>query len=354
MPPTARMRGRGTPDNPPNRFERLHIEVDEDVHELPREPGAPVRTEYFYDTTRSLITRNDSPDVPFETSLNPYRGCEHGCVYCYARPYHEYLGLSAGLDFETKIFVKERAPDLLRDELSKRSWQPRMLALSGVTDPYQPVERRLAITRGCLQVLARFRNPVGVITKNILVTRDIDVLGQLAEHDAVHVALSLTTLDEGLRRVMEPRTATSDQRLEAVARLNDVGIPAGVMMAPLVPGLTDHEIPKLLERAAEAGARFAGYTMLRLPHAVAPLFMAWLDEHAPTRKRKVLGRLRDLRGGALTDSRYGSRMRGEGRFAELVASMFHTARERAGIPRRLPPLSATAFRRPDATPSLFD
>jgi DNA repair photolyase len=261
--------------------------------------------------------------------------------------------LSSGLDFETRLFVKTDAPALLRAELMRKSWTPATLALSGVTDAYQPVERTLQITRGCLQVLAEFRNPVGVITKNALVTRDIDVLADLAQSNAADVALSITTLDEDLRRIMEPRASTPERRLEAVARLNDAGVPAGVMVAPIIPGLNDHEIPKLLARAAEAGARFAGYTMLRLPHAVAPLFEAWLARHFPDRQRKILDRIRDIRDGRLNDPNFGSRMRGSGPFAELVAEVFSKARDRAGIPRRGPGLSTDAFRRPTNQPSLF-
>jgi DNA repair photolyase len=272
VPPSAPLRGRGTPDNPGGRFERLKLVLDDDVHEAGDLPADRVPTELFRDDARSIVSRNESPDIGFETSVNPYRGCEHGCIYCYARPYHEYLGLSAGLDFETKLFVKERAPELLREELSKRSWRPQTVVLSGVTDPYQPIERTLRLTRGCLEVLADFRNPVAVITKSAGVTRDLDVLRELAAHQAGSVALSVTTLDEPLRRVMEPRAATGEDRLAAVARLNDAGVPAGVMIGPVIPGLNDHEIPRILTRAAEARAQFAGYVMLKLSHGLAPLF----------------------------------------------------------------------------------
>jgi DNA repair photolyase len=358
MPQTA-LRGRGAAENPPNRFDRLHVNVepaDLDGAALLDEDGAPVDaavpTEYYRDATRSIITHNDSPDIPFSASLNPYRGCEHGCIYCYARPYHEYLGLSAGLDFETRLFVKTDAPTLLREELMRKKWEPTTLALSGVTDAYQPIERTLEITRKCLEVLAEFRQPVGVITKNALVTRDLDLLAELASVGAVSVSLSITTLDEDLRRVMEPRASTSERRFEAIARLNEAGIPAGVSVAPIIPGLNDHEIPRLLARAAEAGARFAGYTMLRLPHAVAPLFEAWLGRHFPDRQHKVLERIRDIRGGKLNDANFGSRMKGAGPLADLVGDIFAKARDRAGIPRR-GQLSSDAFRRPNAQLSLF-
>jgi DNA repair photolyase len=284
--------------------------------------------------------------VGFEASINPYRGCEHGCIYCYARPTHEYLGFSSGLDFETKIMVKEDAPKLLRAELSSEKWQPKVLAMSGVTDPYQPIERRLKITRGCLEVLTEFSNPVCIITKNQLVTRDIDLLGELARHQASAVFISLTTLDTALRKVMEPRTAPPAARLATITALSRAGIPVGVLVAPVIPGLTDHEIPSLLDAAAEAGARFAGHVTLRLPHAVAPLFEQWLENHFPEKKDKILNRLRALRGGKLYDAQFGKRMRGEGIFAEQMDQMFAVACRKAGIASNNLELSTAAFRRP--------
>jgi DNA repair photolyase len=265
---------------------------------------------------------------------------------CFARPFHEYLDLSPGLDFETKIFVKEDAPQLLRKELSAQSWTPKFLLMSGVTDPYQPVERRLKVTRGCLEVLAEFRNPVGVITKSDLVTRDIDVLADLASHNAASATLSITTLSKDLKRIMEPRAALPEKRFEAIRRLSEAGIPTGVNVAPVIPGLTDHEMPEILERAAEAGAVRAGWIMLRLPHAVKDLFADWLERHFPDRKEKVLNRLRDLRGGVLYDPRYGARMRGEGPFAEQVRQVFEVSCRRAGLNEVPVELSTTAFRRP--------
>lgn len=351
MLPSGPLRGRGAAENPKNRFERFFVAPDE--LEQQDDGASSVPTEYFVDESRSIIAHNDSPDVGFEASINPYRGCEHGCVYCYARPTHEYLGLSAGLDFETRIFVKVHAPELLREELSKRSWKPQALAISGVTDAYQPVERKLKLTRRCLEVLAEFRNPVGIVTKNALVTRDIDLLGELARFDAASVAISVTTLDEELRRVMEPRTSTIESRLAAVAELNSAGVPAGVLVAPIIVGLNDHEIPAILHRAGQAGARFAGYTLLRLSHGLKQLFEDWLERHYPASKQKILGRIRDTRGGNLNDPEFGSRMRGEGPLAELVAKIFRVARERAGIPTKSAPLSTAAFCRPDSTPRLF-
>ena len=343
----APVRGRGASWSPANRFEKLHVDltdidvvhIDPDAEEQPRRA-----TQYFRDGTKSIITRNSSPDVGFETSLNPYRGCEHGCIYCYARPTHEYLGFSAGLDFESKIMVKTNAPELLHAELESPRWQPQTLVMSGVTDPYQPIERKLRITRGCIEVLARFRNPVAIITKNRLVARDIDLLRELAKFNAVAVNLSVTSLDPNLQRVLEPRTSSPHARLDAIKQLRSAGIPTGVMVAPVIPGLTDHEVPKILDACAKAGAQFAGYTIVRLPWAVAPLFEHWLEEHFPDRKEKVLGRIRDLRGNRLNSSQWHTRMSGEGIFAEQIASLFKVGCHRAGI-RERPKLSCESFRR---------
>jgi DNA repair photolyase len=266
-------------------------------------------------------------------------------VYCYARPTHEYLGLSAGLDFETKIFVKEDAPELLREELARPGWKPQVIALSGVTDPYQPIERRTRLTRRCLEVLAEFRNPVGVITKSRLVARDADVLGELARHGAAAVTLSITTLDPDLARVLEPRAAQPAARLAAIAELARAGIPVGVNVAPVIPALNDHEIPAIVQAALDSGARWAGFIVVRLPHAVAELFERWLEDHYPARKAHVLSRIRALRDGRLNDPRFGSRMRGTGLFAEQIAALMDLARRRTGLPGRGPELSTAAFRR---------
>ncbi len=348
----APVRGRGAAENPRNRFETLSYVRDPEG--IDPEGPAP-ETQFFKDPSRSLITYNDSPDVGFEASINPYRGCEHGCIYCYARPTHEYLGFSAGLDFETKILVKEDAPALLRRELSSPHWKPQPLAISGVTDPYQPVERRLRLTRQCLEVLAEFRNPVVIITKNHLVTRDLDLLGELAHHEGAAVYLSVTTLNTRLARTMEPRTSYPTRRLAAIEALARAGVPAGVLVAPVIPGLTDHELASIIAAATKAGARFAGYVLLRLPHAVAPLFEGWLTEHLPDRKDKVLNRIRAIRGGRLNDPRFDSRMKGEGIFAEQIAALFSLACRKAGIVARGPHLSIAAFRRPTpAQASLFE
>jgi DNA repair photolyase len=343
------IRGRGAAYNPPNRFEPIEILPDGDTLDadlLEDELPLP-RTQFLRDTTRTVIARNDSPDIGFCASINPYRGCEHGCIYCYARPFHEYLGMSAGVDFETRILVKEDAPRLLRRELMKKSYAPEVIAVSGVTDPYQPVERKLRITRGCLEVLAEFRNPVTIITKNHLVTRDIDVLQQLAAHDGVAVNLSITTLDEKLQRVMEPRTSIPGRRLAAVEKLAAAGIPVGIMVAPIVPGITDHEMGDILKAARDAGADWAGYVMLRLPHAVAPLFEDWLTHHFPDRREKVLNRVRGMRRGKLYDARWGERARGTGEFADQIGALFRAARKKAGYRREArQELSTAAFRRP--------
>ena len=349
-PPSPAIHGRGASWSPANRFEKLHVDLgDVDVVQVDPmdEEEKPRRdTQFFRDGTRTIIARNNSPDVGFETSVNPYRGCEHGCIYCFARPTHEYLGLSAGLDFESKIMVKNDAPRLLEAELSSPKWTPQVLVMSGVTDPYQPIERKLGITRGCLEVLVKFRNPVAIITKNRLVTRDADLLGELASYKASAVNVSVTSLDPNIQRVLEPRTSSPAARLETVATLRAAGIPVGVMVAPIIPGLTDHEVPKIVEACARAGAQFAGYTIVRLPWAIAPLFEHWLDEHFPEKKQKVLQRIRHIRGGTkLNDSRWGTRTKGEGIFAEQIRSMFEVACRRAGIGPR-PELSTTSFRRP--------
>ena len=340
------MRARGTSGNPPNRFEPLRSEpTPEESAELEQQSPA---TQLLADPSRTIVATNESPDVGFDASVNPYRGCEHACAYCYARPTHEYLGFSAGLDFETRILVKERAPELLHQRLSAKSWKPQVVALSGVTDPYQPAERRLELTRRCLEVLADFRNPVSIITKGFLVTRDVDVLGELARFDAASVAVSITTLDAELQRRMEPFASPPGKRLLAIERLAAAGVPVGVLVAPVVPGLTDHESPKILEAAATAGACFAGRVVLRLPHGVAELFDQWLARHYPERREKVLARLRSLRGGRLYDSRFGVRQRGTGVWADEMAALFELGRRRAGIAERGPTLSVAHFRRPAA------
>ncbi len=347
--PISKIKGRGSAENPQNRFEKIEyipIELGKEEMNIPK-------TTFYKDNSRTIITFNDSPDVGFDASINPYRGCEHGCIYCYARPTHEYLGLSAGLDFETKIFVKEDAPELLRRELSSLKWQPRPVAISGVTDPYQPAESHFCITRACLKVFEEFRNPVGIVTKNHLVTRDIDILKGLTKHQAAVVAVSITTLNPKLARVMEPRASQPSLRLKAIQKLAENGIPVIVMVAPVIPGLTDHEIPGIIEKAVEAGAIKAGYVMLRLPYGVGELFQSWLDRHFPDRKNKILSRIKMLRGGRLNSTEFHERMHGEGLFADQVEKLFEISCRRAGISGNKIDLSSKAFRRPDSQQLAF-
>lgn len=339
------LRGRGTSWNPPNRFERLH--VDRSGWSDPDDP-AP-ETTLLEDSTRSILAFNNSPDVGFDVGINPYRGCSHGCAYCYARPTHEYLGFSAGLDFETKILVKRSAPELLRTALMSPKWAPQVIGLSGNTDAYQPAERRLRITRRCLEVLSEFKNPVGIVTKSYLVTRDIDLLAELADHNAAAVVLSVTSLRSDVQRVMEPRASIPARRLGAIRVLADAGIPVGVNVAPVVPGLTDHELPEILEAAAEAGASFAGYIVLRLPHGVKDIFSTWLGQHFPDRKEKVLNRVREIRSGKLYDGRFETRGRGEGPWAEHIRSLFRVTCSKVGLDRP-PTLSTASFARPAPPP----
>jgi len=335
------LRGRGSASNPKNRFEKI-----EQVPEpLEADEVSSTETQFLTDSSKSIIAHNDSPDVGFEASINPYRGCEHGCIYCYARPTHEYLGFSAGLDFETKIMVKADAAKLLRRELSNPKWEPKVLASSGVTDCYQPVEKRLELTRQCLEVLLEFRNPVVVVTKNYLVTRDIDILSELARYQCAAVCISLTTLDERLSGVMEPRASRPTRRLAAISALAQAGIPVGYLQAPMIPGLTDAEAPAIADAAAKAGACFAGYVALRLPFAVKELFENWLERHYPEKKMKVLNRIRAIRIGKLNDPNFGSRMKGEGVYAEQMAELFRLACKKAGIEEQRPKLTTEHFRR---------
>ncbi len=337
------VRGRGSANNPKNRFETIERVIEPAQGD--DEVSSP-ETRFFPDRSQSIIAYNESPDVGFDASINPYRGCEHGCVYCYARPSHEYLGFSSGLDFETKIMVKEDAPELLRGALSSPKWKPQLVALSGNTDCYQPVEKRKQITRRCLEVLLEFRNPVMIVTKNYLVTRDIDILSELARYDCVGVTLSLTTLDHQLSSLLEPRASRPARRLAAIKTLADAGVPAGYLQAPMIPGLTDAEAPAIAVAAAKAGASFCGYVALRLPFAVKELFEQWLERHYPDKKEKILHRIREIRGGRLNDPNFKTRMRGEGIYAEQMAKLFELARKKSGISARWPKLTTEHFRRP--------
>lgn len=342
-------KGRGSQIQPPNRFARIHFE--EDREHLEHDPDArealrTVPTEYFADDAKSVISENDSPDIPFRYSLNPYRGCAHGCSYCYARPTHEYLDLSAGLDFETKIFVKERAAELFRDWLARDRYQPDIVTLSGVTDCYQPIERKLQITRRCLEVALAARQPLAIVTKNALITRDLDLLGQMAQLKVASAAVSVTTLDQSLTRVMEPRTSSPEARLRAIAALSQAGVPTRVLIAPVVPGLTDHEIPAILQAAREAGATSASYILLRLPLTVEPVFLEWLARTHPEQKAKVEARIRATRGGKLYESDYAVRMKGRGEIAEQIRSLFTVFSRRLGLNAAHETLDFSQFRRP--------
>jgi DNA repair photolyase len=342
--------GRGAVRDLPNRFEKLAMDLDPDVVQpdphAPEESLPSPRTTFLDDASETIISRNESPDIGFSASINPYRGCEHGCAYCYARPYHEYLGFSAGLEFETKIMVKRRAAELLRRELSHPKYVPQPLAMSGVTDCYQPAERHFRVTRSCLEVLAEFRHPVSIITKNFLVTRDLDRLKELAAYSAVEVFLSITTLNADLAAKMEPRASRPAHRLRAVEMLARAGVPVGVVVAPIIPGLNDREIPAVLEAAKAAGATAAGYTMLRLPYGVKDVFQEWLKLNFPDKLERILGTVRSVRGGKLNVSDFATRMRGEGPYAEQVRQMFHVFRERLGLQARTPALRTEHFRRP--------
>jgi DNA repair photolyase len=340
------VRGRGAGINPGNRFEsvRLHVlgeELDERLRERPE--GTQVGTQVFADKTKSVITRNDSPDLHFDWTLNPYRGCEHGCIYCYARPGHEYLGLSSGLDFETKLFAKLEAPKLLRKELSAKSWRGEPIMMAGVTDIYQPIEKDLQLTRRCLEVMLEFGQPVSVITKNHLITRDVDILSALAREGLVHAAVSITTLDAKLSAAMEPRASSPASRLDAVRTLAKAGVPVAVMNAPIIPGLNDHETPAVLRESRAHGAIAAGYILLRLPHQVKALFLEWLSREFPDRAAKVESLIRQTRLGGLYDPAFRTRQRGEGEVAENIARMFHLFRRKYKLDERLQPHNRERF-----------
>jgi DNA repair photolyase len=341
-------KGRSAAGDPPNRFLAIQREADPEA-ELDEEDDPSrqrVTTQFLPDRSASIVTENDSPDVPFRYSVNPYRGCEHGCSYCYARPSHEYLGLGAGLDFESKIFVKERAPELFARWLARDGWEPEMICFSGITDCYQPAERNFELTRRCLQVAADARQPVGIITKNRLVTRDLDVLASMAEQSLVHVSLSITTLDEKLARRMEPRTSRPAARLEAIRELSDAGVPTRVMIAPVIPGLNDSEIPQILKAAKEVGAGAAGHVLLRLSGSVRPVFLEWLARSEPTRAARVESAIRQTRAGKLNDTQFGRRMRGTGTRAEQIDQTFATFARRYGLDGPLSPFDFSQFRPP--------
>ncbi len=345
----SRLMRHGSAINPSNRFETVHRELDLEQLEWDREyrHGLENRAiEYLPDHSRSILAENHSPDIPFRYSVNPYRGCAHGCSYCYARPTHEYLGLSAGLDFETRIFVKHDAPALLREFLERPKWRPEPINFSGVTDCYQPAEREFRLTRQCLEVALEFRQPVTIVTKNALIVRDLDLLSAMGEQRLVSVFVSVTTLDAELARAMEPRTSIPSARLRAISMLARAGVPVGAMTAPVIPGLNDSELPALLKAASEAGARTASYVMLRLPLTVEPVFLEWLERTQPLRRDRVESRIRQTRDGQLSQSQFGQRMRGTGEIAEQIRSVFRLFARKYDLDGRLPPLDCDSFRRP--------
>lgn len=347
--PRTTVRGRGSAIEPPNRFETVHREEDFEHREHDEElhcAEPTIRTEFLPDRTKTIVSHNDSPDVGFRNSLNPYRGCEHGCVYCYARPTHEYLGWNGGLDFETKILVKERAPELFRDWLAREDRHPEPIAFSGVTDCYQPAERRFRLTRRCLEVALEARQPVSIVTKNALVTRDLALLREMAGRRIVHVSMSVTTLDEALARSMEPRTSPPRSRLDAIRQLTEAGVPTRVMVAPIIPGLNDSEIPSILQAAGDAGAQSAAFVLLRLPWSVRPVFLDWLQRTRPTAKPRVESRIRSTRSGKLNETQFGSRMRGSGQIAEQIESTFRVFTKKYGLSQPLSPLDSSQFRPP--------
>lgn len=339
--------GRGAVSAPGSRYDSLEVVgFDDGWITSETDEGAPIRTMVSADASRTVIARNSSPDIPFDRSINPYRGCEHGCIYCFARPSHAFLGLSPGLDFETKLTAKFDAPALLRRELARPSYKAAPIAMGTNTDPYQPVERKLGIMRGILEVLWETRHPVTIVTKSHLVTRDIDILSEMARLDLVKVALSITSLDSHLARVMEPRAATPGRRLDAVRQLAAAGVPVGVMVAPVIPALNDHEMEAILTAARDAGAETAAHILVRLPHEVKTLFKEWLEEHFPDRARRVMNRIRAMRGGRENDPRFGHRMRAQGVEGELLALRFRQAAKRLGFNETRRRLRSDLFRKP--------
>jgi DNA repair photolyase len=323
-------KGRGTLSNPPGRFERQDVE---EVHDGWYEEDQPdtIATTVEPDRARGIITTNNSPDIPFERSINPYRGCEHGCVYCYARPSHAYMGLSAGIDFETRLFYKADAGRVLEEELARPGYVCKPITIGANTDPYQPIEREMQVTRAVLEVLARTRHPASIITKSALILRDLDLLVDMARDGLMSAAISITSLSAQTKRVLEPRTASPQARLRALRELNEAGVPTGVMVAPVIPAITDHEMEAILEAAVASGARWAGYTVVRLPYEIKDLFREWLTEHFPDRATHVMSLIRDMRGGRDYDSTFGDRMRGTGPIAELVRNRFKIACKRLGL-----------------------
>jgi DNA repair photolyase len=349
------IKGRGTGESPKNRFEKIQIEWDVEAEYGDEDEGSKrgPRTEFFDDLSESVITENSSPDIPYRWSINPYRGCEHGCSYCYARPYHEFLGLNAGLDFEQKIIVKRKAPELVRQWISKPKWSGERLALSGVTDPYQPVEAKLKITRQILEIMLATRHCVTMITKNALIARDIDLLTELAKQSLTGIAISITTLDAELARIMEPRTSSPAARFRTVKELSSAGIPVHINLAPMIPGLNDHELPQLIQAAADHGAVSVGMQIVRLPGAVGDIFSNWLEHNYPSQKVKILNRIRATREGKLNDSDFKSRMRGSGILADSILQTFKIWAKRCKLDGGMPKLDESLFTPPSGQLRLF-
>jgi len=346
--------GRGARSNADGRFERQSHELVDDGWGALDEPPPPLRTTVTRDATRSIIARNQSPDISFDRSINPYRGCEHGCIYCFARPTHAYLGLSPGLDFESRLFVKPEAAKLLEAELRKPAYRCRVMAMGTNTDPYQPIEREWQVTRNVIKVLSAFHHPLSMVTKSHLITRDIDILAPMAERRLFFACISVTTLDRRLARKMEPRAATPERRLEAIAALAAAGIPVMAMAAPIIPGLTDHEIEAIADAAAAHGARRLGYVLLRMPLEIKDLFREWLETEVPDRAKRVISLMRDMHNGKDYDSKWFERARGHGPFAQLIEERVKKARARFGLDTPLPPLDTRQFSPPPLPPKAGD
>ena len=341
--------GRGSELNPPNRFQVPRAELDSEHLEFDDDfwaETANLKTDFLSDLSKSIISENDSPDVAFRYSLNAYRGCEHGCAYCYARPTHEYLGLNAGLDFESKIYVKEQAPELFREFLSRPKYRPELIVMSGVTDCYQPAERKYRLTRRCLEVAQEFRQPIGVITKNALIVRDLDLLALMASQKLIQANISLTSLDQELTSTLEPRTSTPAAKLRVIRALTDAGVPVRVMVAPVIPGLNDSSIPTVLEAAREAGALTASYILLRLPQTVLPVFQEWLERTIPTQRERIEHLIRNTRRGDLNSSQFSERMKGTGAVAEQIQQTFRIFRRKLGYADQMPELDFSNFEHP--------
>jgi DNA repair photolyase len=343
---TRRLRGRGALSNASSRYDRETRVLVDDGWQNEEEELPPLKTEVMKDSSRTIITRNNSPDISFSQSINPYKGCEHGCIYCFARPTHAYLGLSPGADFESKLFAKPNAAELLARELSSPNYVPKVIAMGTNTDPYQPTEKRMRITRSILEVLREFNHPVGIVTKSALILRDLDILAPMAAEGLAKVAVSVTTLDRKLARTMEPRASTPPKRLETIRALTEAGVPTNVMFAPVIPALNDEELENVLTAAKDAGALSAGYVLLRLPLEIKDLFREWLEESFPDRAKHVMSLVRQMRGGKDYDSNWHTRMRGTGPYAALIARRFHIAVKRIGLNRESHPLVLNKFKRP--------